>query len=475
MLKRTSASSLVFFAVIYLVSSGWATAQVVGERPGRPDRIPVDSWGAREAAHLLRRAGFGGTPAEVEALVFLGRHRAVNALLNYDDTSGDLETRLASLQLDLTQRTGIQRWWVARMLLTPRPLEEKMTLFWHNHFATSINKVGDAGFMLQQNQMLRRLALGNFRALLLEVARDPAMLIFLDNRLNRRMAPNENFARELMEMFTIGIGNYTEQDVKEVARAFTGWTIRNGSFYFNPSQHDPGRKTILGSTGNFDGTDVIDILAAHPATARRLARHLWEFFAYPDPEEEVVERLADTYLSSGGDIRALVHAIFESAEFYSPRAFRRLVKSPVEIVIGTIRSGLGSADLAALPGYLRRMGQDLFNPPDVGGWEGGLEWIGTSTMLERLNFLNRATSSRNAALAATALQQTLEAARARDAAAVVAYWLERMLGGDSPNELRRLLVEYLGGEAFRLNRDSVDMKVRGLIYLIAASPDYQMN
>lgn len=468
---------LVPLAVLFLTLTGPAMAQRDdAPMPVPPDDSRPEAWTQHQAAHLLRRAGFGGTPAEVGSFVTAGRSGAIEALVNSSGDTAALDAQLARLQLDLTTRAGIQRWWVARMLLTPRPLEERMTLFWHDHFATAISKVNRADLMLRQNQTFRRLALGNFRQLLLEVARDPAMLVWLDNRLNRRGNPNENFARELMELFTIGIGNYTEQDVHEVARAFTGWTLdREGNFSFNRNQHDFGAKTILGRTGNFDGTDVIDLLAARPETARLLSRKLWEFFAYSEPEDEIVDRLAIVYLSSGGDMRAVVRAMLESPEFYSPAAMRAIVKSPVDFVIGTIRSGLGSMDVAAIPGFLRRMGQEPFNPPNVGGWPGGLEWIGTSTMLERLNFANRAVSSRTGPMDTAALRQTLEAANARDAGAVADYLLDRMVGGTDTMEMRRVLIDYLGGASFRLEPRTIDMKVRGAIYLVAASPNYQMN
>jgi hypothetical protein len=345
----------------------------------------------RDAAHLLRRAGFGGTPQEIDALASLGPEAAVDTLLHpsspetpfpdYPDTALLYDVR--------TRNATAQNWFLDRMLRTQHPLVEKMVLFWHGHFATSINKV-PAALMVEQIDLFRSQALGNFRNLLTSVSKDPAMLVWLDNRANYKAHPNENYAREVMELFTLGLGNYTENDVKSAARAFTGWTLdKNQAFVFREKQHDDDPKTFLGRTGNFGGEDVVAIVVQQPAHARFLSRKLLEFFVYSDPEPALVEGLAQTYALSGGDIAKTVGTILRSNVFYSQRAYRALPKSPIEFTIGLQRF-LG---IKAIPkdtiGWLQRMGQIPLAPPSVKGWDGGPAWINTSTLLARFNYVNR--------------------------------------------------------------------------------------
>src|SRR5712691_891000 len=264
-----------------------------------------------QVAHLLRRAGFGATEPELDEYTALGFAGALERLLNpeqVDDSATDAQ--LASLALDTADPESRRKieadkfWWFNRMLLTRRPLQEKMTLFWHTHFATANFKVGDALLMLQQNQLFRDNAMGNFESLLQQVTRDPAMLIWLDNRTNRKGAPNENYAREVMELFTIGIGNYTDADVKQAARAFTGYSLNaDKNFVFQPNQHDTGDKTFLGETKNWDADDVLATLVRHPATARFISSKLFRFFAYDTPDASTIDRLANTFGASGFDVR----------------------------------------------------------------------------------------------------------------------------------------------------------------------------
>ena len=227
-------------------------------------------------------------------------------------------------------------WWTIRLLSSPHPLVEKMTLFWHGHFTSKDgNKRGD--LMMRQNQMFRQNALGNFRTLTLAVARDPEMLRYLNGSQNFKEHPNENFGRELMELYTCGIGHYTEDDVKAAARAFSGWNLRRGEFYFNARQHDNDPKTFMGKTGNWNGDDIVDILVAHPATATRLCTQLFTYFAYPNPEPAVVNALTETYYTSGYDIRAVLGRIFRSQAFYSAKARNAVIKCPAQYVIGSVK------------------------------------------------------------------------------------------------------------------------------------------
>jgi uncharacterized protein (DUF1800 family) len=345
----------------------------------------------RHAAHLLRRAGFGGTPEQIDALQALGPSRAVDALLHPTEPEQAFADYPDAVALyDVKTRTATaQNWWLDRMLRTQHPLVEKMTLFWHGHFATSIRKVPPS-LMVEQIDLFRSQALGNFRNLLLSVSKDPAMLVWLDNRYNNKLHPNENYAREVMELFALGLGNYTEDDVKNAARAFTGWTLdKNLAFVFKPAQHDDDPKTFLGQTGNFDGEDVVAIIVKQPIHQRFICRKLLEFFVYSDPEPELIEALAQVYALSGYDLAQTVGAILRSNVFFSTRAYRALPKSPIEFTIGLQRF----MKVAAVPkdtiGWLQRMGQEPMAPPSVKGWDGGPTWINTATLLARFNYVNR--------------------------------------------------------------------------------------
>lgn len=348
------------------------------------------SFGTRHAAHLLRRAGFGGSSAEIARFASGSMNDAVAAVLHPaapDVPLTEFPDPTALFDPKRSRATA-QLWWLDRMLRTNRPLVEKMALFWHGHFATSLQKV-PVQDMIGQIDLFRAQGLGRFPALLAAVTRDPAMLIWLDNRANAKAHPNENYAREVMELFALGLGNYSETDVKEAARAFTGWTIdRSGAAAFVPARHDDGPKTILGRSGNFGADDVVNIIVSQPVHQRFIAHKLLEFFVYSDPEPELIEQTAQVYALSGFDIAKTVGAILRSNVFYSTRAYRALPKSPIELAIGTLRFLGVSAIPANLPYQLARMGQEPLNPPSVKGWDGGPTWINTSTLLARFNFVN---------------------------------------------------------------------------------------
>jgi uncharacterized protein (DUF1800 family) len=374
-------------------------------------------WNYSAAAHLLNRAGFGGSPADIERLLALGHVPAVDSLISYesiaDDTANPSWAKPDSARLDRYQemRTApaekkqemrrmvqkeqrdslldLRHWWLQRMASTPRPLQEKLVLFWHGHFATSAQKVRSAYLMWQQNDIFRRHASGNWLALLTAVSKDPAMLVWLDQAQSRKDHPNENFAREVMELFTLGEGNYSEKDVTEAARAFTGWSIDrlNQQFFARPFQHDRGPKTILGKTGNFTGEDVLKIIVEQPQSARFIARKLWTFFASENPSDAFVETLAAGFRGSGNNFKPLLRAIFLSEEFYSPVVMRQQVKSPVQWLVSSVRMlerDLPPQQISAAT--LRQLGQDLLMPPNVKGWDGGLSWITTNNLLNRYNF-----------------------------------------------------------------------------------------
>jgi uncharacterized protein (DUF1800 family) len=372
-----------------------STDPQVGFRPpGALDAAPLAPYAGRfttrHAAHLLRRAGFGGSAADVVRLASLGMNGAVDSLLHTTAPDADFPPYPPSeiLYDPKKARQATQLWWLDRMLRTNRPLAEKMTLFWHGHFATAVGKV-QPHYMAAQINLFRQLALGRFPTLLSAVTRDPAMLIWLDNRANAKAHPNENYAREVMELFALGLGNYTEDDVKEAARAFTGWTLdKNQQAAFVPARHDDGIKTVLGTSGRFDADDVVSIVVSQPVHQRFLARKLLQFFVYSDPEPALIEGVARTYAISGYDVAKTLGTILRSSVFFSPRAYRAIPKSPIELAIGTLRY-IGARTVPPNLVYqLARMGQEPLNPPSVKGWDGGPAWINTSTMLARFNFVN---------------------------------------------------------------------------------------
>lgn len=368
--------------------------------------------GYDEARLLVTRAGFSASQREINEFAALTRVRAVERLLdatrnvaqtpppswvNEFTPPGRLrgmaeEERKAFLRDQLDKSIALRAWWLEEMLNTSSPLTERMTLFWHNHFVSSQQKVKSPQLMYRQNVLLRRHALGNFGTLLHAISKDPAMVVYLDSASNRSGRPNENFAREVMELFTLGEGNYTEQDIKEAARAFTGWSIdpESGAFLFRPRQRDDGIKTVLGTTGNLDGDAVLEILLAKPETAEFITTKLWREFISPTPEPQAVKATARKFRDSGYDIKVALTGLLTSDAFYDSRNRATLTKSPVELIAGTLRLfDVETGDLMPFVFLARQLGQDLFAPPNVKGWPGGEAWINSTTLLARKQFLNR--------------------------------------------------------------------------------------
>jgi hypothetical protein len=412
------------------------------------DLTPItdEEWTYSRIAHLLERAGFGGTPEEIAALAAMTPAEAVNRLVDYETIDDSKLPRyemspiyphghkLVSLQKIVPKATitgkafGIKakqdgelpyqpainefytllisehwemhraaQWWAERMLLTPRPLQEKLALFWHGHFATSQEKVLNCELMLGQIATLRKLANGNFRDILIAVAQDPAMLIWLDNRDNVKGKPNENFAREVMELFAMGEGKgYTEADIRELARALTGWTMRpietvkdDPSFVDDKSRHDDGVKTFLGEKGAFTGYEAIDIILKQPATSRFISGKIYRYFVREDPSPELTTKLAKLLVDSKYDLKPLLKAIFLSRDFYSEPSCGTQIKSPVDFLVSTYKK-LGLRTIPGIPDFddtARTLGQSLFFPPNVAGWSGGRCWINPATLLVRGNFV----------------------------------------------------------------------------------------
>jgi uncharacterized protein (DUF1800 family) len=450
-------------------------------------------------AHLLRRAGFGYSAADLDAYTKLGLKGTQDALIEYESVAEDVDDRLQRASLDLTKAADLQRWWLLRMVYTKRPLQEKMVLFWHGLLTSATSKVGlprpkpddpnPPNLMLDQNQFFRANALADLGTILKGISRDPAMMVWLDAQTNTKGKPNENFARELMELFTLGLSGpdgtptYTEQDVREVARAFTGWGL-NGQrqFVFRPNQHDGGAKTVFGQTGAWNGDDVIDLIMAHPANATYLSRRLFSFFAYDDPEPEALAPVVDTFRSTKGSVKAVVRAILTSPAFYSPRAYRARPKAPAELVAGLARALQLETDALTLQTGLQRMGQTLFNPPNVAGWPGGAVWFNTSTWLERVNEANRILSIRkDDHTQPVDLLGFMQHNGLTSADSAVDYFLGLLVDGQVRPEQRQALLDYAkegnlwtAGQPRNAADPAVDRKLRGLVYLIASSAEYQL-
>ncbi|MCY4577861.1 MAG: DUF1800 domain-containing protein [Chloroflexi bacterium] len=379
-----------------------------------------------QIAHLMRRAGFGATRDELDALESKGYDSVVAELINPSDTSAmpdDIIRRYHHEQSGMMGQVNPAAYWLYKMISTKAPLIEKMALFWHSVFATGYPKITQGKVLNDQIRMFRRYGMSNFKTLLVELSRDPAMIVWLDNHDNHKGAINENYGRELLELFSMGVGNYSEEDIKEASRAFTGWTLGNTEymalrgerdsiwpygriawhFEYKPEDHDEGEKTFLGQTGNFNGEDIIDIICQQEATARFIARHLYDFFVAEEPpvpawpyspprDEDAIQTLVDTYFESGYEISAMLETLFTSDFFKDDEDIRFIrVKSPAELMASTLRL---TGEFAKRPRreildramQMQYMGQQLNNPPSVEGWHQGMEWIDTGTLVERLNF-----------------------------------------------------------------------------------------
>jgi uncharacterized protein (DUF1800 family) len=431
-------------------------------------------WNEVNAAHLLRRAGFGGTSAEISQAVNDGLDLAVSKLVNYETIStAALDQRLTAMNLDLTTFGGINRWWLTRMVYSPRPLEERMTLFWHDHFATAISKVGDGMMMLAQNDLFRRRALGNFIDLTIEVSRDPAMLIWLDNYTNRKEHPNENYGRELLELFTLGQGFYSELDVFSASKAFTGWTLRRDGqtriFVFRDDWHDHSQKDFLGRVGDWNGDDVVRIACREFAHGRLLASKLFAFFAYEEPEQAVVDRFAQIYLDSNNSVKRLVEEILMSEEMFSPRALWGKVKSPTDHTVIAARQLRIENDnvtrVATNPMALQ--GQTLFNPPDVAGWDTGMAWISAGSLLTRMNF----------ALTMSTLFDPLQFQQGETITTpeqLVDVYARKLGPLDLSTATRDELIRYVAPNGTLPTGNGLTAKQRGLAHMILSLPEWQM-
>ena len=368
-------------------------------------------WNLRTASHLFRRACFGATHSELLAAVEKTPSAVVDEMLTAaqpDDFLRDMKS-LADAALATGNVKQLSAWWAYRMLSTPAQLLEKTTLFWHGHFATGADKVTEATLMLTQNELLRSFAFGDFSKLLLEISRDPAMLVFLDSSTNRKAHPNENYAREIMELFCLGEGEYTENDIRELARCFTGWEIRRGEFRFNKYQHDTGQKSILGQKGDFGGEDGVRIVLEQKSAPEFIVAKLIRYFVMDEPaaDLQLIAPLATLMRESGMAIQPVVRRILTSNLFYSEHAVGRKVRSPVELAIGLLRCLDGSTNAFDLAEAMQTLGQGLLYPPSVKGWDGGRTWINSSTLLGRSNLVRSLITNEKTRFGKESLQKHL--------------------------------------------------------------------
>ena len=472
---------------------------------------------ATKAAHLLNRAGFGGTEDEIKRVLELGHVDAVEWLLDFPDAGAEEQSQddvpdlsaidgypssYREIQQQMRGMTADERmayrqrlmrvnreavvatgsWWVRRMAEGPYPLQEKLTLFWHGHFTTSARDERSALLLWEQNELLRRQAAGNFGQFVLDISRDPAMLDYLNNNQNRKQHPNENYARELMELFTLGIGNYTEQDIKEAARAFTGWGHDGDKYIFRKFDHDNGTKEFFGRKGNLDGTAIIDAILEHKACAPYIAGRLWSFFAYEDPEPEITQGLGQVLRENKWDFRPMLRAMFNSQAFYSNKAIGTQIKSPVQLVVGTSRLlGLEPPVGRGLGAALQQMGQVPLEPPNVKGWPGGRAWINTSTLFVRYNTMVRMVSGENVFGGGdfrSRFRRDRAGGEARQSTAVaisatgrpweiVDAWVARLIQRPIESQKRDVLIESLGEKPD-------EAAVLKMVQLIVSMPDFQL-
>ena len=462
-------------------------------------------------AHLMRRAGFGATRDELEAYAAQGYTATVDELLNPGDPEvmpDDIIRRYHVDQSELRQLDGAGANWLYRMITTKCPLEEKIALFWHGLFATGYSKLNQARALLNQIDMFRNHGLGRFDNLLVELSKDPAMLLWLDNTDNHNGAINENYGRELLELFSMGIGNYTEDDIKECSRAFTGWTLGNAEymavraskdsiwpysriawhFQFRDWDHDDGEKTFLGETGNFNGEDIIGIIARQQATARFVCTRLFQFFAADEVDgdsEQVIEAMMQSYFDSGYEIRAVLRTLFLSDYFTSEEARYARVKGPVELLVGAIRQAgsyrsptLGVHQLA-YQGFF--MGQGLLQPPSVEGWHEGMEWIDSGSLVERVNFVAQELSSLDKPGVRAIIDRLAgESGGTLTPEQLVDQCLDLLGPVAVEDDTRTALVDFAaaGGGALNLSGhqpgDDAEQRVSNVLRVIASTREYQL-
>jgi uncharacterized protein (DUF1800 family) len=446
-------------------------------------------WDSRKVGHLYRRAGFGATQSEIEAGLADGHEKTLERILTGKPDSEDFTRTSDFMASAKSMPPGaplprLSAWWLDRMLKTAHPLREKLTLFWHNHFATSNLKVRNARYMLGQYRLMNKYALGSFKNLITEMGADPAMMIWLDTIQSVNGKPNENYARELMELFSLGIGNYTEADIREAAKAFTGYQIVNGLGTFNRNQHDDSAKAVFGRTGRFKGEDIAGLCLDKPACAKFIATKLYRFFISESdtPDGEIIDSLSVQYRESNYDTGKLVSTLLRSKLFFSPGCYRGKIKSPVEFAVGIVRGLEGAAGPLPLAGALEGLGQVLFAPPSVKGWDGGPAWLNAQTLLGRNNLALALTSTEGTGFGSRCDPAKLLARHNKKSdEEAVDFLLGVFLQGDVPTESRAKLLEYLKqarGVKFPVywtQDDIANHRYRAVAHLMLTLPEFELN
>jgi hypothetical protein len=441
-------------------------------------------WDFIKAAHLLRRAAFGASWAEIQKAVADGPELTIDRLLAGGDGLVEFSTSAEEL-VDGAVKTGdgaqLEAAWMHRLLNSPHPLLERLTLFWHDHFATSLAKVEDLSLMQRQNDTLRRYALGSFAELLHAMTRDPAMLIWLDSNTNRKDAPNENYAREVFELFSLGLGQYTENDIKEAARALTGWSVQSRAAFFDPAQYDDGEKQVFGQRGRYTSGDVVRLCLGQKACSKFLVRKLFQELISDAarPGDHLIDPLAEDFRQRDYDVAWLVRRMLNSWVFFSEASIRQRVKSPVEFVVGTVKAFQGRLSPSRAAQMTTDLGQKLFYPPSVKGWDGGRLWLNSATLLRRQNMAFELTRGEGAGLrcdpAATAVANS-----ASDPRAMADFFLN-LLSQDTRESSRTGLIAKIEDEA-RLEglnplrpRQNRERFARAAAHLVLTMPEYQLG
>lgn len=431
-------------------------------------------WNLGRIAHLYRRLGFGSDWETLNA--GLDSHPAdlVDQLV-FESTESDsfqIEMKAMSRAMVATGNPrGLASAWLYRMINTTNQLQEKATLFWHGHFATGAQKVQDAFMMQQQNELLRRFALGDFTAMVQGISKDPAMLMYLDSATNRKTHPNENYARELMELFCLGEGNYTEQDIRELAKCFTGWEVRNRRFRFNKYQYDTGTKSFLGTSGTLTGEEAVTHVLSQPTAPVFIAKKLVRFFVMdePQPTDDLVAPLAQQLRDDGFNVANTIKTILSSNLFFSDLAMGKKVRSPVELITTLLRSLNGSTSMDLIASGLHDLGHSVFFPPSVKGWDGGRTWINSSTLLGRANLVHRVLKSEKTQFGGTTLTEFTNAQGLTTLAAVADRVIEQMFAIPIGDDIRDEIIR-ASSEQFSQREE----QLRSLIHTFTSLPQFQL-
>lgn len=441
-------------------------------------------WDERKAAHLLRRAAFGGSWMEIEQGVKDGLPAALDRLFSRTPAASAFDAdadRLAEGAITSGDPQQLEAVWMHRLMYSPFPLQERLTLFWHDHFATSLAKVEDLRLMQQQNSTLRHYALGNFPEMLHAMTRDPAMLIWLDSNTNRKGAPNENYAREVFELFSLGLGQYTENDIKEAARALTGWSVQNGEPHFEPRDFDESEKSVFGQRGKFTSGDVVRLCLGHPGCAKFIVRKLFQELISDAvrPSEELIEPLADGFRDRDYDIAWLVRRMLGSYLFFSDVAVQQRVKAPVEFIVGTVKTLEGRVSPVGAATDSAELGQRLFYPPSVKGWDGGRLWLNSSTLMRRQNLAFDVTRGEGDSSRCDPAKLAAKYG-ADNPAAMADFFLKLFYQKVDPAE-REEMLRRLGEEASQIGENPLMQRAnaarmaRAAAHLALTMPEYQLG